>query len=170
MVTKHGIEGSPAYALSYYVGNELESKKSITVFVDLKPSLSLEKVNSILSKSDKKTSKLLREELSLSSTAVALIKSATTRAEFNDAKFLTHCVKKLPLSIIGLDEIDNAISTVGGIKSTAMDKHFELINFPNHYAIGEMINWNAPTGGYLLQGCFSMGYTLGKYLNKKHKI
>lgn len=170
MVTKHGIEGSPAYALSYYVGNELESKKSITVFVDLKPSLSLEKVNSILSKSDKKTSKLLRDELSLSSTAVALIKSATTREEFNDVKLLTHCIKKLPLSIIGLEEIDNAISTVGGIKSTAMDKHFELINFPNHYAIGEMINWNAPTGGYLLQGCFSMGYALGKYLNKEHQI
>jgi predicted flavoprotein YhiN len=69
-----------------------------------------------------------------------------------------------------LEKIDNAISTVGGIKSTAMDKHFELINFPNHYTIGEMINWNAPTGGYLLQGCFSMGYTLGKYLNKEHQI
>ena len=51
-----------------------------------------------------------------------------------------------------------------------MDKHFELINFPNHYTIGEMINWNAPTGGYLLQGCFSMGYALGKYLNKEHQI
>jgi predicted flavoprotein YhiN len=51
-----------------------------------------------------------------------------------------------------------------------LDKHFELINFPNHYAIGEMINWNAPTGGYLLQGSFSMGYTLGKYLNKEHQI
>ena len=167
MITEHGIEGSPVYALSYYVGKKLESKKSIAIFVDLKPTLTLEKIHSILSESQKKTSTLLREELSLSSTAVALIKSTTTREEFSDAKLLAHCIKKLPLSIIELGELDKAISTVGGVSSAAINDQMELVNYPHHYVIGEMIDWNAPTGGYLLQGCFSMGRKLGDVLNKE---
>lgn len=165
MITENGIEGSPAYALSYSVGHELLSKKVATVIVDLKPTLTFQKIYSILSQSKKKISKLLREDLSLSSTAVALIKSVTTREEFSDAKLLSQNIKELPLSIIGLGELDEAISTVGGVDPNAINDHMELISFPHHYVIGEMIDWNGPTGGYLLQACFSMGSKLAQNLN-----
>jgi len=166
MITEHGIEGSPAYALSYDVGKQLEAKKNIKILVDLKPTLSLTKVKSILSGCKKKTSKILREELSLSSTGVALIKSITSREEFSDTSLLAQKIKMLPLIITGLGALDEAISTVGGINPSALNSNMELINYPNHYAIGEMIDWNGPTGGYLLQGCFSMGKYLGNILNR----
>ncbi len=165
MITKEGIEGSPAYALSYYIGNDLITNESVEIEVDLKPSIELNKVASILSSSDKKTSKILRQDLSLSNHAVALLKSNTTREEFSNLDILAKRIKKMPLSIIGLSDIDKAISTVGGVDCNFLNDKMELRNFPNHYVIGEMIDWNGPTGGYLLQACFSMGRQLGVILN-----
>ena len=83
-------------------------------------------------------------------------------------KLLSHRIKKLPLSIIRLGELDKAISTVGGVSSAAINDQMELVNYPNHYVIGEMIDWNAPTGGYLLQGCFSLGRQLAQHLNNSN--
>ena len=72
-----------------------------------------------------------------------------------------------PLTITDFAPIDDAISTVGGIALTEVNEHLELTKLLNHYCIGEMLDWDAPTGGYLLQTCFSMGYRLAKYLNGK---
>jgi predicted flavoprotein YhiN len=71
----------------------------------------------------------------------------------------------LPLHITGLGPIDEAISTTGGIALNEIDNNFQLKKWPGHYAIGEMLDWDAPTGGYLLQACFSMGYKLAEHLN-----
>lgn len=166
MITDHGIEGSPAYALSYNVGDALQTNNVVDVYVDLKPTLSLDKIRSTLSKHHKKMSRILRDELSLSSTAVALIKSITSREEFSEVKLLSALIKNLPLAVTGLSPIDEAISTVGGVGADAIDDNMELIDYPNHYVIGEMLDWNGPTGGYLLQACFSMGSQLAYRLNQ----
>jgi predicted flavoprotein YhiN len=63
------------------------------------------------------------------------------------------------------DLIDRAISTLGGVELKEVDENFQCKKIPNMYCIGEMLDWYAPTGGYLLQGCFSMGFTLAKHLN-----
>ena len=168
MITEKGIEGSPAYALSYYIGNDLTTNESVEIEVDLKPSFELNKVASILSSSDKKTSKILRQDLSLSNNAVALLKSNTTREEFSNLNILAKKIKKMPLLIVGISNMDNAISTVGGVDTNAINNKMELRNFPNHYVIGEMIDWNGPTGGYLLQACFSMGRKLGEEFNSQY--
>ena len=164
MITKEGIEGSPAYALSYYVGESIGSEKQ-EIFVDLKPTTSIDKIIKILS-SKKKITSILKTDLSLSVGAIALIKSKTSREDFADPKTLAAIIKNLPLQIKGLGELDEAISTVGGVSANAIGDTMELINFSNHFVIGEMLDWNAPTGGYLLQGCFSMGRRLGTLLNK----
>jgi predicted flavoprotein YhiN len=65
--------------------------------------------------------------------------------------------------------MDKAISTLGGIALEEVDENFQLKKIPNTYAIGEMLDWYAPTGGYLLQGCFSMGFVLAKHLNGLEK-
>ena len=166
MITEHGIEGSPAYELSYYVGNKLVKTSPQIVNIDIKPTLALDKIMNILS-SKKKNTFLLKNELALNSAAIALIKSATNREEFNDVKTLSKRIKRLPLEIVGLGAIDEAISTTGGVSLSAITHQLELVDFPNHYIIGEMLDWNAPTGGYLLQGCFSMGRKLGDVLNKE---
>jgi len=71
------------------------------------------------------------------------------------------------LKISSCGPIENAISTVGGIDLTEIDSDFMLKKLPNHFAIGEMLDYDAPTGGYLLQSCFSMAFYLAKHLNKK---
>jgi len=76
-------------------------------------------------------------------------------------------IKHFPLEIEGIAELDEAISTVGGIDLSEFSPEFELIKQPNTYCIGEMTDWDAPTGGYLLQACFSMGYYLANHLNNK---
>jgi predicted flavoprotein YhiN len=80
-------------------------------------------------------------------------------------EILSKKIKRLPLTITSSSAIDDAISTVGGIALTEIDEHFQLKKLPNHYVIGEMLDWDAPTGGYLLQACFSMGYNLAHHLN-----
>jgi predicted flavoprotein YhiN len=65
-----------------------------------------------------------------------------------------------------MGEMDEAISTVGGVALREVDENFQLVKLPNTYCIGEMLNWDAPTGGYLLQGCFSMGWYVAEHLNK----
>ena len=70
------------------------------------------------------------------------------------------------MQITSLAPIDEAISTVGGIARDEVDENFQLKKMPDNFCIGEMLDWDAPTGGYLLQACFSMGYCLSKKLNQ----
>ncbi len=74
-------------------------------------------------------------------------------------------LKNIPITIIGFGNIDEAISTVGGITLNEITPNFELKKLPKNYIIGEMLDWDAPTGGYLLQACFSMGKCLATHLN-----
>ena len=79
---------------------------------------------------------------------------------------LSESIKEFPLEVYELGLVDKAISTAGGISLTAVDSNFELQTIPNQFCIGEMLNWDAPTGGYLIQACASSGVYLSNYLNK----
>ena len=78
---------------------------------------------------------------------------------------MSRLIKTFPLTIIDFAPIDDAISTVGGIALKEVNDELELKKLPNHYCMGEMLDWDAPTGGYLLQACFSMGKCLADKLN-----
>ena len=93
-----------------------------------------------------------------------LIKRTCTKEEFLNPEFLAKHIKKIPLRVTGFDDIDKAISTVGGIDLEEVNENFELKKIPDTYVIGEMLDWDAPTGGYLLQACMSMGHFLAKKL------
>ena len=165
VVTKFGLEGGAIYALSPAIREQL-TEGLATVFVDLKPTLSLEDIKQkYAAKGNKSTTAFLKENLNLNETAIALLKNQLSKTEFTDSKILCAKIKKLPLSIIAAAPIDEAISTVGGIAFSEIDVHFQLKKLPNHYVIGEMLDWDAPTGGYLLQACFSMGSYLAQWLN-----
>jgi hypothetical protein len=90
-----------------------------------------------------------------------------SKESYLDAAILSKNIKKFPLDITNTATIDEAISTVGGIDSSAISEYFELKNLPHQFCMGEMLDWDAPTGGYLLQACASMGVFLGSYLNEK---
>ena len=168
VVTSFGVEGGAIYALSPQIRQQLNENKAADIFIDLKPSLFIDAIkNKLILKKDKTFTTILKEELNLSPTQVVLLKSVVSKEDFIDINILAEKIKKLPLQIISMAPIDEAISTVGGISLQEVDDDFQLKKLPHHYAVGEMLNWDAPTGGYLLQACFSMGAFLGRQLNLK---
>ena len=166
VVTQFGIEGGAVYALSPKIRQQLNKNNIAEICIDLKPTLTAEVVKAKLNSPGNKTiTNLLSYELKLNNVSIALLKSILTKEEFTNTTLLAGKIKQLPLQIAGMAPIDEAISTVGGIALNEMDEDFQFKKLPGHFAIGEMLDWDAPTGGYLLQGCFSMGHYLAQQLN-----
>jgi hypothetical protein len=144
MVTSYGLEGGVIYALSP------ELRESSSLSIDLRPDLSLEQLVSRLRKPRGKESKAnwLRKAAGLPPVAIALLREA-------EAEPTADIIKCLPLSAAGSAGLMRAISSAGGIAREEVDHDFQLRKIPGVYAVGEMLDWEAPTGGYLLQACFS---------------
>ena len=87
------------------------------------------------------------------------LKDCTSKEQFLEREILAGLIKKLPLEIRSLRPVDEVISTVGGIGMHEINESFAAIHFPNTYLIGEMLDWDAPTGGYLIQGCVASGFS-----------
>ena len=169
VLTKFGLEGNAIYGLSPQIREQLNQYKKATIFIDLKPSLTLENVYSkIIASTYKNTTQILKKELKLSLAQIDLLKIYLSKESYLDIKSLSENIKKFPIEITNTAKIDEAISTVGGIDLNAVSSNFELKKIPNQFCIGEMLDWDTPTGGYLLQGCASMGFSLGEYLNEKN--
>ena len=167
VITNFGLEGGAIYALSPQIREQLNQNKKADITIDLKPSLSFEEINAKLH--PEKITQQLVKSIKLEKAKVDLLKAHLTKEEFLNINTLTKLIKNFPLEIIDLSPIDEAISTVGGIDLNEVDENFELKKIPNNYTIGEMLDYDAPTGGYLLQSCFSMGTFLANHLNKKHE-
>jgi len=166
VITKFGLEGNAIYGLSPQIREELHSNSKATIFIDFKPTLTLENVLSkIKSAIQKNTTATLKKELKLSTTQIDLLKTYLSKEVYLNPKSLAKFIKKFPLEITNTAKLDESISTVGGIELNAITKSFELKNLSNQFCIGEMINWDAPTGGYLLQACASIGVFVAKHLN-----
>jgi len=167
-ITQFGLEGSGIYALSPPIRAELNKSGKTAIFLDLKPKLSLAEITTRLKnrRANRSLTKHLEESLNLDETKLSLLKSCVSKEIFQDPVLLAQHLKHLPLTIHSLAPIDEAISTVGGISLEEVSQHFELKKLPHTFVIGEMLDWDAPTGGYLLQGCFSMGVALALHLNR----
>lgn len=183
VLTKFGIEGSGIYPLSPEIRkqllwkHELDSgsldtlKKSkqdnnVTLYIDFKPEFTAEEIKQRFNNCGKISIKdFLEKKLNLTATQVTLIKHFTNKEEYQSIDVLIQHIKSFKLHLVGFAPMDDAISTVGGIPCEEMNPNFELIKLSNNYCIGEMVDWDAPTGGYLLQACFSMGKFLADKLN-----
>ncbi len=169
VLTKFGLEGGSIYALSPKIRKQFEEKGSAGVSIDLKVGLSEEEVLKRLQYTHSCSwTKHIVRELRLDKVQIALLKNLVNKEDFNNPKTLVKRVKSLPVTLIGSAPIDEAISTVGGIDLDEVDEHLQLKKISNHYSIGEMLDWDAPTGGYLLQACFSMGVHLAHHLNSQY--
>lgn len=167
VITCFGLEGNAIYALSPQIREELESKEKATIFLDLKPTLSYEDLLQKIKNSNlKKTSETLQKEVKLSPAQIGLLKKYLSKETYLNPELLAQNIKKLGIEVTGSALLNDAISTTGGIQLNAVDKNFQLKNKKNNYCIGEMLDWDAPTGGYLLQACFSMGRHLARHLNR----
>lgn len=166
VITKFGLEGGAIYALSGLLRKQLQQNKIARLFIDLKPQWSvLEILNKLNSRGNKSISECLKSTLNLPVVVCELLKTDLSKEEYINTIILSEKIKHFSIEITATAPIDEAISTVGGIDLLEINSNFELVKLPENYVIGEMLDWDAPTGGYLLQACFSMGYSLAMKLN-----
>jgi hypothetical protein len=163
LVTRDGIEGGAVYALSAPLRDAIMRDGGATLHIDLRPDLAAAALAERLTapRGKQSLSNVLRKALKLPPVATALLHEATTAAgrplSSLAADELAALIKALPVQLTGVQPIANAISTAGGISFDALDRHFMLKAAPGVFAAGEMLDWEAPTGGYLLQACFATG-------------
>jgi len=166
VISKFGLEGNAIYALSEKIQATLLTEKKAIVYLDLKPTMTVKQIKNKYQNSKlTKPTDILKTDLNLDRAAIGLLKQCSDKTTFLDSNLLTATIKSIPIVIDSPDELDKAISTLGGIALAEIDENFQLTKIPNTYVIGEMLDWYAPTGGYLLQGCFSMGVVLANHLN-----
>lgn len=165
VISQYGIEGNAIYPISAEVRKLINNNLNPTISIDFKPTLSR---SEIFDKIKNTKSSNFKKQLNLNSASWAIIKEFTTKEEFIDLKKFSFRVKQIEIPIQGLRPVEEAISTVGGIQIDNLNEDYSLKSHPNIFCIGEMVDWDAPTGGFLLQGCFSMGYYLAqKLIHKK---
>ena len=161
MITEAGIEGGAVYALSAAMRDALERQRGVTLQLDLRPDLSVADLAARLAgrRGSLSLSNHLRRNAGLAPVGIALVQEALKAgAQQNDLACL---VKALPLHTTGYFPIARAISSAGGLAWTEVDENLMLHHLPGVFACGEMLDWEAPTGGYLLQACFSTGHAAG---------
>ena len=154
IVTRHGIEGGAIYALGPHIRSAWAAAKPATIVVDLKPDLSVAELARRLEKrrgSDTMTNHL-RKAAHLDPVAIGLLRET----ELPDgAEALAARIKALPLIVTGLENIERAISTAGGVSWGGLDQASMIMSRGGIFVAGEMLDWEAPTGGYLLQPSFA---------------
>jgi len=154
--TKYGLEGKPIYA----VNRGVRECASPRIQIDFKPQFSLEQVEYVLNKAATPSDGL--KALKLSRVAIRWIKQSLTKEVFTDRAQLAKALKNFEIPVKGFRPIDEVISTVGGIAVEEIYESGQLKKYRRVYCCGEMVDWDAPTGGYLIQGCVSSGWVVGQ--------
>ena len=166
MLTPFGIEGGAVYAVSNYIRDEIKKNGKASVLIDLKPDLTLEQVQKKLELRNKKQSlsSFMPKSLKLPKEVYTLLIELLDKTKFDDNEFIAFQIKNLPIELSSARPISEAISTSGGVSFDDLTENLELKSMPGVYIIGEMLDFEAPTGGYLIQGCFSTAYRAAKSL------
>ena len=164
VVTAGGIEGSLVYALSSAIRERIEQAGSATLKLDLLPNRSLEQVAKAVAqpRGSKSMANHLRGRLGLDGVRAGLLRELSTAADYADPQRLAGLIKALPLSVVRPRPLDEAISSAGGVTFEALDDCLMLKALPGVFCAGEMLDWEAPTGGYLLTACFASGRAAGR--------
>ncbi|MDO8990260.1 MAG: TIGR03862 family flavoprotein [Sideroxyarcus sp.] len=164
VITEHGIEGGLIYALSAALRDEIERSGHATLHLDLLPDWPLQRVQIEVShpRGSRSLSSHLQSRLGLKGVKANLLREVLSAEQMHDNTVLAHTIKALPLRLIATRPLNEAISSAGGIPFEAMDAKLMLKELPGVFCAGEMLDWEAPTGGYLLSACFASGHAAGK--------
>jgi uncharacterized flavoprotein (TIGR03862 family) len=163
-ITAAGIEGGGIYALSRHLRDAIEACGSAILAIDLKPDTTADEIAAKLAAVPPAQSRanILRKALHLSPASVNLLREVHGVHLPKDPAALARCVKVLPLKLTAPAPLSRAISTAGGIRLAELDENLQLRKLPGVFAAGEMLDWEAPTGGYLLTACFATGMAAAK--------
>jgi uncharacterized flavoprotein (TIGR03862 family) len=153
LITKYGLEGGALYQL----GNTLRSMKNPALQIDLKPSFNAKELASKITHFQKDFIALASKSWRLSPSASALLGAQAGELATQDPLTLATLTKNLSIPLTGPRPIEEAISSAGGVSFEGLDENLMVKRLPGLFLAGEMLDWEAPTGGYLLQGCFATG-------------
>lgn len=163
VITKKGVEGSLIYSASAPLRDELLAKGQVSFILDLAPDKTIEKLTQALARprGSASFSSHIRKTTGIQGVKLGLLYEFIAKETFENPNKLAHAIKALPIPLISTTPLASAISSAGGISFEELDEHLMLRKIPGVFCAGEMLDWEAPTGGYLLSACFAMGRAAG---------
>jgi len=164
VVTAYGLEGGAVYALSASLRDAIDAAGSAVLEFDLSPDLSAAQLAAKLERPlrGQSVATFLRKAVGLAPVAINLLREAHGVALPTDPAVLAAAIKAVPIRLVGTQSIDRAISSAGGVALSAVDENLMLRRLPGVYVAGEMLDWEGPTGGYLLQATLATGVAAAK--------
>lgn len=159
-----GIEGSLVYALSARLRERIVAQGSATLLLDLAPGRDLQRIAADLAKprGKRSMSEHLRRQAGIAGVKLGLLREQLSGEGLADPPSVAQAIKRLPITLLRPRPIAEAISSAGGVRFEAMTADSMLVELPGVFCAGEMIDWEAPTGGYLLTACFASGLRAGR--------
>ncbi|MCA1977866.1 MAG: TIGR03862 family flavoprotein, partial [Thiobacillus sp.] len=174
MLSDSGIEGGLVYALSAPLRDTIAARGKVTVQLDLAPDKSPQRVLAEVAhpRGARSLASHLQSRAGLRGAKVALLHECVAKDALNDPVRLAQAIKSLPLTLVAPRPVEEAISSAGGVSFESLDMNLMLRALPGVFVAGEMLDWDAPTGGYLLTACFASGRAAGQgalaYLKTRH--
>ncbi|HWT72719.1 MAG TPA: TIGR03862 family flavoprotein [Oxalicibacterium sp.] len=159
VVTAGGVEGSLIYALSAVLRDRIARDGTAQLTLDLAPGKSLQRLIDEIGqpRGARSLSSHLQSKAGIAGVKAGLLRELVAKEDFNDTRELAQAVKALPVTLVAARPIDEAISSAGGVTFDALDAQLMAQQLPGVFCAGEMLDWEAPTGGYLLTACFASG-------------
>lgn len=163
IVTASGVEGSLIYKMSALLREQIAATGTALIHLDLAPGKDKQFLIDRLSKPRGKNTMAnhLRKQIGIDGVKAGLLREILPKADFDDPLRLCEAIKALPVKLLGARPIDEAISSAGGVAFEALDQRLMIRSMPGVFCAGEMLDWEAPTGGYLLSACFAGGRVAG---------
>jgi uncharacterized flavoprotein (TIGR03862 family) len=164
IVTQEGLEGSLIYAVSALLREEIYARGQAILSLDLAPDRTRDWLVERLSKprGSRTMASHLEKTVGIKGVKAGLLREFVAKEDFPDAERLAAAIKALPIPLVAPRPLDEAISSAGGVLFEELDEHLMLRSLPGIFCAGEMLDWEAPTGGYLLTACLSSGYAAGQ--------
>ncbi|MFO7542728.1 MAG: TIGR03862 family flavoprotein [Thiobacillus sp.] len=174
MLSDSGVEGSLIYAVSAPLRDTIAAQGTVVIELDLAPDKPLERVESEVAhpRGARSLASHLQSRAGIKGVKMALLRELLSAEQLNDPITLAHAIKSLPLALASTRPLDEAISSAGGVRFEALDDNLMLRQLRGVFCAGEMLDWEVPTGGYLLTACFASGRVAGQgalnYLHTHH--
>ena len=164
VVTQHGVEGGLVYAFSAALRDAIEAAGRATLHLDLAPGKSLDRLTQEIAhpRGARSLGSHLQSRAGITGVKAGLLRECATKEDYADPAKLAAAIKALPLRLESTRPLDEAISSAGGVRAESLDAHLMLKKLPGVFCAGEMLDWEAPTGGYLLTACFASGRAAGQ--------
>ena len=163
MVTTTGVEGGLIYALSARLRDEIATTGAAIIYLDLTPGKDLPRVIAEIAhpRGSRSMASHLQSRANIKGVKTGLLRERVLPSDFTSPERLAASIKSLPLRLIAPRPLDETISSAGGVAFEALDEYLMVRAMPGVFCAGEMLDWEAPTGGYLLTACFASGRTAG---------